>query len=115
MIGVRRGSWSWLLQRVTGVYLVIGIVVHFWVLHYSGDPLAKEFQHVAHRLSRPGWFLFDLSLLFAALYHGLNGIYNIILDFNIREGARKVVGWILWWIGVIASGLGIWILTSFAR
>jgi succinate dehydrogenase hydrophobic anchor subunit len=59
--------------------------------------------------------LFDMSLLVVVMYHALNGVWNIILDFNISELAKKIVGWIFFGIGIIASFVGFVTLSSFVK
>ncbi|MFQ6618847.1 MAG: succinate dehydrogenase, hydrophobic membrane anchor protein, partial [Fidelibacterota bacterium] len=88
----KAGLWPWLFQRITAIFLVIGLVVHFYVLHFviEGD---ITFEKVASRLSSPWWITFDLLLLAAVIYHGLNGVWGIILDYNPRVTARKWIGW----------------------
>ena len=108
--------WSWIFQRITAVFLVIGLFVHFWVLHYI-DSASKPvtFELVTKRLSSPGWIIFDSLLLIAALYHGLNGIWSIILDWNPRKSFKCSLGWILSVIGVLALIIGIYTIIPFAK
>ena len=107
--------WSWTLQRITAIFLVFGMIVHFLVLHYidvADKPVT--FALVQERLQSAWWIVFDLLLLIAALYHALNGIWSIVLDWNPGKLQRKLLGWSLSVIGIIALVIGIYTLTPFA-
>ena len=91
--------FGWFMQRISALFLVIGMLVHFWVLHYFIEkPIT--FEKVVARLTSPGWILFDSLLLLAVIYHGLNGIWNILVDYNPSGVLRKTYGWILFLIGL---------------
>jgi succinate dehydrogenase cytochrome b556 subunit len=107
--------WSWFLQRVSAVFLVIGLLVHFWVLHYINiDEKPITFSIVQQRLQSPLWIAFDSLLLLAVVYHALNGIWSIFLDWNPRKSIRKILGWSLSVVGVVSFVLGIYILFPFS-
>jgi succinate dehydrogenase hydrophobic membrane anchor protein len=108
-----QGLWSWLLQRVSAVFLVVGMFAHFWVLHfYLQKPL--DFKDVWLRFRTPGWIVFDFFLLIAVIYHGMNGVWAIFQDYCPRVGPRKAVGWILCILGALAFVWGVYILAPFA-
>lgn len=103
---------SWFLQRISAAFLVIGLFVHFWVLHFALEkPLS--FDKVQARLISPGWIIFDAILLLCVVYHGINGLWGIYLDFNPGEKARKIIGWFLFVIGVLSFFFGAYILFPF--
>jgi succinate dehydrogenase / fumarate reductase membrane anchor subunit len=109
-----RGLLPWLFQRVTAAFLVIGVGVHFVVLHFLIErpvTLAK----VAERLGSPAWVAFDVLLLLCALYHALNGIYGILLDFSPPEALKRWSLWTLWALGGAAAVVGIVNLLPFTR
>ncbi len=75
-----KGTLQWFLQRLTGVLLFVGLIVHFYVMHYSGAaPLSYE--SVTERLSNPYWKVFDIVFLVSILYHGLNGLWGIVIEY----------------------------------
>ena len=103
------GVWPWFIQRITGFLLVIGMVIHFLVLHYVLDkPLT--FEKVVTRVrSSPWWIIFDILLLAACVYHGANGIYSIMTDWSMKKSTKKAWGWILSIIGIATFAAGIYI------
>src|SRR3954452_21056271 len=100
----------WYLQRITGAALVVLLVMHFWVEHYAADVRHGElsFAIVQARMSNPVMQAIDISFLLIALYHGLNGLRNIILDFG-RIGAtgRRVTTVAVWVLGIAWAYWGI--------
>ena len=40
------------------------------------------YQAILSRISNPLWQAIDISFLLVALYHGLNGLRNIVLDYS---------------------------------
>lgn len=99
---------SWLLQRVTAIFLLFGMTVHIMALPLGGKALS--FSLVSGRLSHMEWVIFDILLLASCLYHGLNGIWGVILDYNI--GLSRFLGYCLSAVAFIFLALGIAALWS---
>ena len=83
------GFWPWFFQRISGVLLIALLAVHIWMGHFSGLRAVIEgsqeelvlYSIVQQRLAQ-GLFVFvDFSLLGLVLYHGLNGMRNILLEW----------------------------------
>ncbi|MBF8251646.1 MAG: sdhD [Deltaproteobacteria bacterium] len=94
----------WFFQRVTAIFLILGMAVHILVL-----PLGEErltYSLVSGRLSHMGWIVFDLLLLLSCIYHGLNGIWGVILDYNPKY-LKTTIGYTLFTISLIFSILGV--------
>ncbi len=75
-----KGVAGWLIQRITGLILLAGLIVHFSVMHFSG-PKQITFDVVIRRLSNPYWKVFDLCFLVAILFHGFNGLWGIAIEY----------------------------------
>jgi succinate dehydrogenase hydrophobic anchor subunit len=106
-----KGLWAWIFQRFTAVLLVLLLGTHFFVMHFV-DPLAEiDFARSSFNLKSSLYFIFDSGLLAVGLFHGLNGIRNIILDWWPKAG--KTAGWVLSLIGIVAAGYGSTALLAF--
>lgn len=101
---LKPGVISWLLQRVTAVLIAAVLFVHVWQIHFISE---KEvtFDLVAERLRSPVWIAIDLVLLALLLYHALNGLRSVILDFGISHTMERFLYW-----GFILAGLSGWAL-----
>ena len=87
-----RNALHWWLQRITGALLVVLLAAHFWVEHFMTAELQRgnlTYGSVHARVANPMWQAIDISFLLVALYHGLNGLRNIVLDYS-RIGARAM-------------------------
>ena len=85
-----RNVIGWYLQRITGALLVVLLAAHFWVEHFMSAELRRgdlSYEAVLRRIANPVWQVIDIAFLLVALYHGLNGLRNIILDYS-RVGRR---------------------------
>jgi succinate dehydrogenase / fumarate reductase, membrane anchor subunit len=99
-----RNAISWWLQRITGALLVVLLAAHFWVEHFMTAELRRSgvsYQTVHARVTNPVWQFIDIAFLVVALWHGLNGLRNIVLDYSRvgRRAAQAVT------VVLIAAGL----------
>ena len=107
------GAWAWLLQRISAVLLLGLLSTHIIVLHWIRPGGEIAFGSVSMRLQTLLYMVIDYSLLAAALYHGLNGVRNVVLDFTWGLRAERAVSTVLLLVGVIAFVYGAWALTPF--
>jgi succinate dehydrogenase cytochrome b556 subunit len=112
-------SWNaleWYVQRITGGLLLVLLSAHFWVEHYMTAPLRHgdlTFEVIASRISNPVWQAIDIGFLVVALFHGLNGVRNILLDWGrLGKTAVAAVNVTLVLVGVVWAWVGI---TAFSR
>ena len=90
-----RSVGLWILQRITAILLVIFLGVHVLVSNFSISwaPLFRA--------------MIDLSLLGLALFHGLNGVRTVILDFGLGLQARRYLAVSLVMLGFAAFLFGV--------
>ena len=111
-----RGFWSWYLQRITALLLVMGMAVHFFTFHFSPERYSSRYyDEIVSRFCSPGWIAFHLCLLSLVVFHGLNGLWGIVMDFHINKKAVGLLKGGLWITGIILFGAGLYILILFAR
>lgn len=107
-----KGSlWAWILQRITAVLLVVLVAIHFGIMHFIDPTAVITFGDSQMRLQSALYMVVDVGLLVLGLYHGLNGIRNIVLDYWPKSG--RVATWILTVIGIAAVGYGSMALAAF--
>jgi len=78
------GSSSWLFQRITGLVLVIAMIGHYILMHYTPSS-GHEFASTFERMQNPWWKVFYLTFTIIGLYHGLNGIWAILRDYKMKR------------------------------
>jgi succinate dehydrogenase / fumarate reductase membrane anchor subunit len=106
-------GWGWVLQRVSAALLLFFLLAHLWVEHFMhlGQPIT--FQSVTTRLLH-GFYLFvDGGLLAVVVFHGLNGLRNILLDLDPTPAATRTLTGILWGLGIVTVAFGVDILSPF--
>lgn len=98
------GMWSWVLHRITGVAIFFFLLVH--VLDTALVRLSPEaYNAVINTYKTPLIGVAELGLVAAILYHALNGLRVILIDFW-RKGVKYQN--VMWWV-VIAISLLVFI------
>ena len=106
----RGGVWPWLGQRVTAVLVIVTITVHLVLTHYIAIG-ELSFDDIADRLAGGAVLINDIVLLMAVVYHGLNGLRMVVLDWGLSTVAgRRVFDVVLWMVGIATVVYGIWAL-----
>ena len=96
------GMWSWVLHRITGVAIFFFLLVH--VLDTALVRLSPEaYNAVISTYKTPIIGLAELGLVAAILFHALNGLRVILIDFW-RRGVKyqNVMFWVVVAIALIA-------------
>ena len=99
---IRQESWArgsginaWIWQRITAVALIVLLGGHMWVNHYADLALPADhylnFLGVQLRVSRIPWLIFNSLLLGASLFHGLNGVRNVIFDYGVSHRGKRAI------------------------
>jgi succinate dehydrogenase / fumarate reductase membrane anchor subunit len=86
--------WLWLFQRVTAVLLVVVLGVHVWLANFGQASSSLR-------------AILGLTLLGLALFHGVNGVRAIILDFDVGIQGRKFTTMILFLLGAASFLFGL--------
>src|ERR1041384_3181894 len=98
------GMWSWVAHRITGV-----LTFFFLFTHVLDTALVRvspnAYDAVIETYKNPVVNLFEVGLVGAVLYHALNGIRVMLVDFW-EKGAKyqRVMLWVVlavWVVGMI--------------
>ena len=80
------GMWSWVLHRITGATIFFFLFVH--VLDTALVRVSPQaYNEVIETYKTPIVGLMEIGLVAAVLYHALNGIRVILIDFW-QQGPR---------------------------
>jgi succinate dehydrogenase hydrophobic anchor subunit len=106
----RGGMWGWLGQRVTAVVLIVGLLTHLVATHiFNLGHLS--YLNIGDRLGSTFFVVIDVSLLAAAIFHGLNGARMVVLDYWLQSRASRLALTIaLWVFGLLTFVYGTWAL-----
>jgi succinate dehydrogenase / fumarate reductase cytochrome b subunit len=89
------GMWSWVLHRITGATIFFFLFVH--VLDTALVRVGPQtYNEVITTYKTPIVGVMELGLAAAVLYHGLNGIRVILIDFW-AQGTRyqRLMLWVI--------------------
>ena len=113
---MRLGIWAWLIQRVSGIVLVVFVVAHVVAISQASFALRGPLVAMLDGLRTPFYYVdrtflaIDLIMLGIIAFHGMNGIRIVLFDTGVGVGLRshKVIFWILIAVAVVTSGLVIY-------
>jgi succinate dehydrogenase / fumarate reductase, cytochrome b subunit len=103
------GMWSWVLQRITGATIFFFLLVH--VLDTALVRVSPQaYNEVVDTYKTPIVGLMEMGLVAALLYHALNGLRIILIDFW-QHGPKyqRLMLWIVLcvWFAVMIPALGV--------
>jgi succinate dehydrogenase / fumarate reductase, cytochrome b subunit len=94
------GAWAWLLHRLTGVGVLLFLIAHIVDTALIGfGPEAYEHALTLYRL--PLFKIGEIALVFAVVYHSVNGVRVIIVDF--WEGGTRYHRQLFWASAVVTA------------
>lgn len=96
------GMWAWVLFRISGLVLVLYLFVHIGVISTGrfGEQ-GSTLNSIMKMFESPIAVLLDLLLVWAVLYHALNGVRIVLMDLGVGIKQHKVVFWTCMAIAVI--------------
>ncbi|PSP96352.1 succinate dehydrogenase [Halobacteriales archaeon QS_5_70_17] len=110
-----RGNGSlWLLQRLTAVFLIGILAFHFMLLHFVNHAAEITFAGTTARMQQPGYFATMVLFLATGTFHGVNGVYNALLNQGLDGTARTVVKYGLAIVGLALVIQGIRVAMAMA-
>lgn len=103
------GMWSWVLHRISGAAIFFFLFVH--VLDTSLVRVSPQaYNDVIESYKTPIIGLMELGLVAAVLYHALNGVRVILIDFW-AHGPRyqRLMLWVIAgvWLAVMIPTVGV--------
>lgn len=109
---MRLGMYGWLIQRVSGLYLVLFLLTHITAIAQANlgvttGPMVSMFDV----LRNPFWaggtstVIFDFMTLVIIAFHGLNGVRILFLDLGWGVRKHRLVFWFTMMIAVAVTAL----------
>lgn len=132
------GMWAWLLQRLTGLLLIMYVLFHFgmiftlavdfiWglsagqfynsLIHWVNSPILPDIAPLqfgdisinVQNIISIGYMI-DIGVLGILVYHGFNGIRVVLFDLGIGIRQQKTIFWILVILGIITWFLALFLI-----
>jgi succinate dehydrogenase / fumarate reductase membrane anchor subunit len=96
-----RGGRRWLWQRITAAFLVIVLAFHFFLLHFVNHADEVTFALSSARMEQLSYYSLMVLFLLTATFHGVNGVYNALVNQGLTGTKLQIVKWTL----VLASAV----------
>ena len=98
---MRLGMYAWLIQRISGLYLVFFLLTHITAIAQANIGITTGFQaQIFDVLRNPFYFggsstvIFDVIALGIIAFHGLNGIRVVFLDLGFGIKKHRLTFWV---------------------
>jgi len=89
----------WFLQRITAALLVVLLAFHFVQLHFLNHAAEVTFADSRARMDKIAYFSTMVLFLVTATFHGVNGVYNALVNQGLEGTPKTVIKW-----GLIVAG-----------
>jgi succinate dehydrogenase / fumarate reductase, cytochrome b subunit len=106
-------NWFYIIQRISGLYTVVFVVVHVYLLRF-GD---LSFASLSQFVSQPwGLVFYALGVLFA-IFHFANGLWAFAITWGLTIGphSQKMWSYALTIVFILLAGVGLSDLAAFVR
>ena len=103
-----------MLQRITAAFLIVVLAFHFFLLHFVTHAADITFAGTQARMEHVGYFLTMVLFLITATFHGVNGVYNALVNQGLSGTPKKVVLAILVLAGLALIGQGTYVALAMA-
>ena len=99
-------------MRVSGVILLILALGHWFIMHVFNSVHVIDYDFVVQRYVRWFWRSYDLTMLWLAMIHGLNGLRTLADDY-LKGSWRTWAVKGMYAVGVAFLVLGSWVIVAF--
>jgi len=100
-----QSALTWFLQRISGIMLAFFLLTHLNVHHLFHDITTQgiiNFSSVRENLSSSVWWqIFYFLFVPLVVFHGLNGLWQIIADFRLSPRASAIAKSVFWILGIL--------------
>ncbi len=101
---IRTGMFAWMAHRLSGVALVVYLALHIWGLRALTDRAA--YNELIAKYHAPIFKVGEFLLLCAVVYHALNGLRIVLIDFLGWSPNQKKLFWTLGAVALLLIAVG---------
>jgi succinate dehydrogenase / fumarate reductase cytochrome b subunit len=105
----REGHWAWMMHRVSGLGVFLFLALHIFDIFLIGfgPEIFNRFLFIYHS---PPFRVLIVFLIYGVLYHALNGVRIIVIDFwpSTTRYERR-----MFWV-VMAIVLPVWLFAAYS-
>lgn len=106
-------NWFYIIQRISGIYTVIFVVTHVYLLRFG----EATFAALQHFVSNPAGLIFYALGVVLAIFHFANGLWAFAITWGLTIGPRSQQIWsyVCGGIFIVLSVVGLSDLTAFLK
>jgi succinate dehydrogenase / fumarate reductase cytochrome b subunit len=106
--GKPRGVAAWLFQRLTAVLLAYFLFWHIIVLHFlNTKKITLDLVLARVRENEIFWMTFYAIFIPSLLFHAMNGLWSVFLDYDPPGLLKRIVLALLWVTGILLTIIGL--------
>lgn len=110
-------AWYWM--RISGLLLVVLALGHLFITHIIYNVESINYAFVASRWAAPKtgffWRIWDLSMISLAMFHGFNGLRQVLDEYVINPSRRIIVHTLIWALMFALLGIGSYAILMFQK
>ncbi|MFO0910631.1 MAG: succinate dehydrogenase hydrophobic membrane anchor subunit [Isosphaeraceae bacterium] len=110
---------AWYFMRISGLVLVFLALGHLFITHILNNVENINYYFVSSRWADPKtgviWRLWDLTMINLAVFHGFNGLRQVLDEYVIRPGRRVMTHTLIWTGMVFLMGIGSYAILMFQQ
>lgn len=110
---------AWFFMRISGLVLVFLAVGHLVIMHILNNVESINYAFISSRWADPksGWLwrLWDLTMINLAVFHGFNGLRQILDEYITRPGRRVIAHTLIWTFVAALLILGSYAIMMFEK
>lgn len=105
----KRPNWSWLVQSVSGLALLLLIGLHMVAHHFIVKGGLRDYREVLAYIGNPIVLVLEIAFLIVVTAHALAGVRSILFDLGLSDRAERVVSNVAVVIGIATIAYGVWL------
>jgi len=111
--------FAWYFMRISGLALVFLALVHLFITHILNNVENINYEFVANRWAAPHtgfiWRLWDLAMINLAVFHGGNGLRQILDEYVINRSRRVLTHTLIWSCAALLMVRGTYAILMFEK
>jgi succinate dehydrogenase / fumarate reductase membrane anchor subunit len=111
--------WAWYFMRISGLLLVFLALGHLFITHIINNVETINYEFVSNRWADPKtgvlWRLWDLTMINLAMFHGFNGLRQVLDEYVTKPGRRVLVHTLIWMLMTALIVIGTYAILLFQK
>src|SRR3954447_20255188 len=111
--------WAWYFMRISGLLLVFLALGHLFITHILNNVETINYEVVSNRWADPKtgvlWRLWDLTMINLAMFHGFNGLRQVLDEYVTGAGRRVFAHTLIWSSAILLIGIGTYAILLFRQ